>query len=224
MMRHNRSATLTLGALAMAIMLSSLAQAQQRGRSSRFFGDNFSVGVSLLSIEKVQGELKLSSEQIGTATKVGDRLSQDRRALYEGLSREERRERGDELRKKAAEISFAAVMQIAESMDDAQKKRWREITLQVRGAAALAEEHMVKRMELTEEQVKQLNDLDVKQRETMREAFRQSQGQNLSREERTRQFMAMIEETNKQRLAVLTDEQRAKFKEQQGEKFELPQT
>ena len=106
MMRHNRSATLTLGALAMAIMLSGLAQAQQRGRLSRFFGDNFSVGVSLLSIEKVQGELKLSSEQIGTATKVGDKLSQDRRALYEGLSREERRERGDELRHSRGALSF----------------------------------------------------------------------------------------------------------------------
>ena len=224
MMRHNRSATLTLGALAMAIMLSGLAQAQQRGRLSRFFGDNFSVGVSLLSIEKVQGELKLSSEQIGTATKVGEKLSQDRRALYEDLSREERRERGDELRIKAAEISYAAVMQIAETMDDTQKKRWREITLQVRGAAALAEERMAKRMELTEEQVKKLTDLTAKQREKMRETFRQSQGQDLSREERIEQFRAMVEETNKQRLAVLTDEQRAKFKEQQGEKFELPQS
>ena len=224
MMRHNRSATLTLSALAMAIMLLGLAQAQQRGRLSRFFGDNFSVGVSLLSIEKVQGELKLSSEQIGTATKVGEKLSQDRRALYEDLSREERRERRDELRIKAAEISFAAVMQIAETMDDAQKKRWREITLQVRGAAALAEEHMAKRMELTEEQVIKLTDLTAKQREKMRETFRQSQGQDLSREERIKQFRAMVEETNKQRLAVLTDEQRAKFKEQQGEKFELPQS
>jgi hypothetical protein len=224
MMRHKRSATLTLGALAMAIMLSGLAQAQQRGRLSRFFGDNFSVGVSLLSIEKVQGELKLSSEQIGTATKVGEKLSLDRRALYEDLSREERRERGDELRIKAAEISYAAVMQIAETMDDTQKKRWREITLQVRGAAALAEERMAKRMELTEEQVKKLNDLTAKQREKMRESFRQSQGQDLSREERIEQFRAMVEETNKQRLAVLTDEQRAKFKEQQGEKFELPQS
>ena len=92
MMRHNRSATLTLGALAMAIMLSGLAPAQQRRGLSRFFGDNLSVGVSLLSIEKVQGELKLSSEQIGTATKVGEKLSQDRRVLYEVLSREERRE------------------------------------------------------------------------------------------------------------------------------------
>jgi Spy/CpxP family protein refolding chaperone len=201
-----------------------LAQAQQRGRLSRFFGDNFSVGVSLLSIEKVQGELKLSGDQIGTATKVGEKLSQDRRALYEDLSREERRERGSELRIKAAEISYAAVMQIAETMDDAQKKRWREITLQVRGAAALAEERMAKRMELTEEQVKKLNDLTAKQREKMREAFRQSQGQDLSREERIKQFTAMVAETNKQRLAVLTDEQRAKFNEQQGEKFELPQT
>jgi hypothetical protein len=224
MMRHNRFATLTLGALAMAIMLSGLTQAQQRGRLSRFFGDNFSVGVSLLSIEKVQGELKLSGDQIGTATKVGEKLSQDRRALYEDLSREERRERGSELRIKAAEISYAAVMQIAETMDDAQKKRWREITLQVRGAAALAEERMAKRMELTEEQVKKLNDLTAKQREKMREAFRQSQGQDLSREERIKQFTAMVAETNKQRLAVLTDEQRAKFNEQQGEKFELPQT
>ena len=109
-------------------------------------------------------------------------------------------------------------------MDDAQKKRWREITLQVRGAAALAEERMAKRMELTEEQVKKLNDLTAKQREKMRATFRQSQGQDLSREERIKQFRAMVEETNKQRLVVLTDEQRAKFKEQQGEKFELPQS
>jgi hypothetical protein len=223
MNRNLRSTVILLGTLAFIVMFAELAQAQQQRRFRGFFGDTFSVGMALLQSEKVQAELNLNSDQIKNATEIGDRLSEDRREIFSGLSREERRERRNELRKKIAELAKTAAMTIVESLDDAQKKRWLEITLQVRGPAALPGEYLAKHLELDEGQIKKLNDLTVKQQEKMSETFRQSQNQDLTREERAEKFTALVDETNKQRLAILSDEQKVAFKEMQGEKFELPE-
>lgn len=210
--------------LALVVMIADQSQAQQqRRRSWRFFSDTYSVGVALLQVEKVQKELSFNSDQVKNATEIGDELSDDRRELYSDLSREEWRERGDELRKKTAELAKTASLTIAESLDDAQKKRWLEVTLQVRGPAALPGEHLAKHLKLDDGQIKKLSDLTVAQREKMYEIFRQSQDQGLTREERVEKFTALVTETNKQRLTILSDEQKAAFQEMQGDKFELPE-
>jgi Spy/CpxP family protein refolding chaperone len=218
-----RSRPLMLCMLALVLIVADQSWAQQRRRSMRFYGDTYSVGVALLQVEKVRAGLKLNSDQIKKATEIAEKLGEQRREVYSGLSREEWRSRGDELRKKTAAMARTAAMAIAESLDDAQKKRWREIALQVHGPAALPGEELAEHLQLTNVQVKKLHDLSRAQREKMFEMFRQSQGQNLSREEREARFTALTKETNKSRLAVLTDEQKAAFKELQGEKFELPE-
>lgn len=222
-MTRLRIVALLLCTLALVVSAADHAQAQQRRRFWRFYGDTYSISVALLQEEKVQKELNLNSDQIGKATEIREKLSTDRRELYAGLSREDRRERGDELRKKTAELAKKAATTIAESFDDAQTKRWREVTLQVRGPEALPGEHLAKHLKLDEEQIKKLNDLTSAQREKMFELFRQSRDQELSREERTKKFTALVEETNKERLALLSDEQKTAFKDLQGEKFELPE-
>jgi hypothetical protein len=204
-------------------MVADQAQAQQRRRPWRFYSDTYSVGVALLQVEKVQAELDLNSDQIAKATEIGEKLSEDRREVYSGLSREEWRERGDELRKETAELAKTAATTIAESLDDTQKQRWLEVTLQVRGPAALPGEHLAEHLKLDDVQTKKLIDLTNAQREKMFELFRQSRDQGLSREEGFEKFTALVEETNKERLAVLSDEQKTAFKEFQGEKFELPE-
>ena len=224
MNRNLRATSLLLCASALIAATVDQTQAQQRRRSWRLMGDTFSVGVALIQLEKVQSELKLSDEQIRKAAEIEDKLSQDRRAVYEGLSMEDWRERGDELRKKTKELGKTAAMTIAESLDEAQRKRWLEVTLQIRGPAALPGEMLASHLQLDEAQVKKLNDLTAAQREKMFEMFQQSRDQGLSREERAEKFEAMIEETNEQRMAVLTDEQKEAFKQMHGEKFELPET
>jgi Spy/CpxP family protein refolding chaperone len=209
--------------LALVLIVADQSWAQQRRRSLRFYGDTYSVGVALLQLEKVQAELKLDAGQVKNATEIAEKLSKERREVYSDLSREEWRERGDELRKKTAAMARTAVMAFAESLDDTQKKRWLEVALQVHGPAALPGEYLAERLQLTDVQVKKLHDLTRTQREKMFEMFRQSQDQGLSREERAAKFTALVKETNKGRLAVLTDEQKAAFKELQGEKFELPE-
>ncbi len=218
-----RTTSLFLCTLAFVVMVADQAQAQQRRRPWRFYSDTYSVGVALLQVEKVQAELDLNSDQIAKATEIGEKLSEDRREVYSGLSREEWRERGDELRKETAELAKTAATTIAESLDDTQKQRWLEVTLQVRGPAALPDEHLAEHLKLDDVQTKKLMDLTNAQREKMFELFRQSRDQGLSREEGFEKFTALVEETNKERLAVLSDEQKTAFKEFQGEKFELPE-
>ena len=99
MIRFLQSTAQLLCALTLVIMIAIPAQAQQRRRSWRFYSDNFSVGVALLQMEEVQAELSLTDAQIKKAAEIGDKLSADRREIYEGMSREERRERGGELAK-----------------------------------------------------------------------------------------------------------------------------
>jgi hypothetical protein len=221
MSRNLRFTALLLCTFALVAIVADLAQAQQRRRSWRFYGDTYSVGVALLQLEEVQAELKLKSDQITKATEIEEKLSQDRREIYSGLSREDWRERADELSKKTTELAKTAALTIAESLDDAQKKRWLEVALQAHGAAALPGEYLAERLQLNDGQAKKLNDLTAAHREKMMEMFGQSQG--LSREERAEKFTALTAETNKKRMAVLNDAQKEAFKEMQGEKLELPE-
>ena len=223
MNRRSRTTAILLCTLMLVVTVADQAQAQQRRRAGRFYGDTYSVGVALLQVGKVQTELNLNSDQIKKATEIGAKLMQDRRELYRDLSPEQWRERGEELQKKTAELAKTAAMTIAESLDDAQKKRWLEVTLQVRGPEALPGELLGEHLKLNDEQVKKLNDLTRAQREKMFELFRQAQDQGLSREEGFEKFAALVKDTNKERLAVLSDEQKTSFQELQGEKFELPE-
>ena len=76
---------------------------------------------------------------------------------------------------------------------------------------------------LDNEQIKKLNELTAAHREKRSEVFRQSREEGLSREERMEKFAAQVKETNKERMAILRNEQMETFKEMQGEKFELPE-
>ena len=96
--------------------------------------------------------------------------------------REERRERGGELRKKTAELAETAAMTMAESLDDTQKQRWLQITLEVRGPAMLPGEYLAEQLSLDDGQVKKLNELTAAQREKRSAVFRQSREDGLSRE------------------------------------------
>ena len=56
-------------------------------------------------------------------------------------------------------------MTMAESLDDTQKQRWLQITLEVRGPAALPGEYLAEQLSLDDGQVKKLNELTAAQRE-----------------------------------------------------------
>jgi len=215
--------TLTLAAAMVAAMLvADTAQTQNRGRRGGFFRDGLSTGVRLLRVEAVQKELKLTETQIASAKEHGEKLTEQQRALTEGLTREQRGEKREELSKKARELAWESVKKIAESMDDGQKKRWRELSLQSQGATALSSEYLAERLKLTDDQKKKLEEIQSTQRDTRRKTFQSLRDQNLSREEMTKKFSELREADSKARLAVLTNEQRESFTKMQGEKFDFP--
>lgn len=108
---------------------------------------------------------------------------------------------GNDPAKKQALVQERLKKIIDEVLTPPQKNRLQEILLQVRGPQAMAEPALAKTIGLSEDQVKQLRSL------------LQTTPTPTTEEERTKLEASL--------LAVLTDEQRAKFQAMQGTKFDV---
>jgi Spy/CpxP family protein refolding chaperone len=188
--------TRTMVAVAVCVMCAgsiALAQGQGQGRGRGFGGFQMSAG-QLVANEAVAADLKLTDEQ-KEKVKALPRVDF---ASFRDLSREEAAKKMEESR----EASKKAVDEI---LNADQKKRLAEISLQARGTRALSDAEIAKALALTEEQTKKIKELDEAPRE------RPQQGADFAKiqEERTAKYMA-----------VLTEEQKKKFEEMQGAKFD----
>ncbi|REK15935.1 MAG: hypothetical protein DWQ37_08985 [Planctomycetota bacterium] len=192
--------------VAMAILVCAPWAFAQRGPGQRGGGRGGFGGLGLLGQGSVQQELKLNDEQI---TKVDEYLAKQRESFAESrdLSREERREwfmnRAEEDREALGSL-----------LNDQQRKRFQEISLQLRGGGALASPEVSKDLGLSEEQRGRVGEILAESREEMRELF-----QGGDRSAMREKFERAREATNKKLEDVLTADQQAKWKEMQGEPF-----
>jgi protein CpxP len=214
MIRFQRMTVLIAG-VALVLAVAQTADAQQGGR--RGFGRGFSVSqAQLASLEQVQEELKLNDEQKTKVTSINEKLSTQRRELFQGANQENRAERGEQL----AKLSAEATSQVQAALDEEQKKRLRGIWIQVAGAAiALENEDLAKELKITDDQKRELERVGEANRRAAGEAF---QGfADLSREQRTEKFNQFRRESNERALAVLTPEQREQLEKLQGKRVEV---
>jgi Spy/CpxP family protein refolding chaperone len=210
-------------------MLATTAMAQgQEGQGRRGGGRGGAGGFMmstgfLVGVEQVQKELKVTDEQKEKLTALreeggGQRRGQgggggeggNRRGRGEAPSEEqmaEFRKRSEEQNKKVEAILTAD-----------QNKRLKEIVLQTRGAGALRDEQVAKSLGLTEDQVAALKTIGEESDKRMGE-IRQSGGDD--REARQKKMEELRADTEAESLAVLSDEQKTKFTEMKGAKFEL---
>ena len=205
-----RVCLLAVAALALAIFADA-AQAQRRGRGG-FRG-------SLIGIEQVRKELKVTDDQQSKLEDIQKKHSSARQELFSGLRdlpQDERRAKFTELRGKMEELTKKFTAQTNEVLNADQKKRLREITIQVRGSRALSSGDVAKKLGLSDEQTKKLTAINEDSRAKSRELF---QGGN--REGAREKFAALRKETGEKLLAVLNADQKEKFKTMKGEKFEL---
>ena len=191
-----RVCLLAVAALALAIFADA-AQAQRRGRG---------FGRSLIGIEQVRKELKVTDDQQTKLAEIQKKQSAARQELFSGLRdlpQEERRAKFTELRGKFEELNKKFTAQTNKVLNADQKKR------------LLSSGDVAKALGLSDEQTKKLTAINAEYRTKSRELF---QG---DREGRREKFAALRKETDETRLAVLNADQKEKFGKMKGKKFEL---
>lgn len=211
--------------LVVVLTVSSLAIAQDqerrrgRGRFGGFGRGGFGppTALELAQIDKVQSELKLTDEQKTRVNELAEMAREERGKLRESLrdlSREERRQRFVE---KSEKLSKEMDEMLYEALDEGQSKRLKELVVQRQGVNALQNEEVAKKLALTDDQKSKVNSVFEQRRSKFRELFTPGQGFDRSK------FEELNKETEQQAMAVLTPEQKEKFQQMQGAKFDFPE-
>ncbi len=196
------------GLAAMAFGLASNAAAQPGGQGGSGgpggFGRMMNNPMMLLRSEQIQKELEIVEDQLKEIETIGE----DMRESFQGMRDMSQEERET----KMTEINKDFQTRVNEILLPHQQKRLKQIGLQMAGrgrdgaAGSLTEGDLSKELKITDEQKAKLKEVAEKARINM--------------EEKTKKLR---EEFESEILAVLTDEQRAQYKEMVGDTIELDQ-
>jgi hypothetical protein len=161
----------------------------------------------LLRQESVQKELKLSEEQKKKAEELGEQM---REKFQEAFGLE-----GEERAKKMRELTAENNKAVAGILKPEQLKRLKQISYQLRGSTAFTDPEVAKALRLTDEQKKDIQKINQDSFAQMREFF-----QGGPPDEEGRKKIAEIrKEASVKAVKVLTDKQRATWKDLQGKPF-----
>jgi len=225
-MTRFRSSTVLTIALVLAAGLLAAAQAQAAEGSRRRYDGSRSRGsfFSLLRLEQVQKEMKLSEEQTEKVAKLLEKLRTEMGQQYGALREIEDR---DQRWAKATELSDQFDDKVREGLGDVVEReqmiRLYQIRLQVRAVVdSLANRYVAGRLKITDEQKEKLAQIAKETRAKQFELY--GSLRDASEEQRGEVFQKLRKvrgDASEQALAVLTDEQKKAFEEMKGEKIEL---
>jgi hypothetical protein len=199
---------ISLTSLSLVLTMFQLAEAQRRERGGIRPG-NVSPA-RLLTVEAVQKELKLSDEQKANAAVINETLTVGRQTVF-GEVPKDTGKRGP----KVAELNRQAQASIDKLLDDAQKKRFAELLLQVNGASELDRKEVREALRITEEQLQKLAEVRKANAKIRREALANYDGDRMAK------TVELQRDADKKLMDVLTDEQRKQFEEMQGKKITI---
>jgi hypothetical protein len=160
----------------------------------------------LLRQKSVQEDLKLSSD---TVKKIVEFTNAESEAFKKAMKLDEkdRKKRFGELAKKNAKF-------LADTLTAAQRKRLRQIEVQVSGLRYLTRPEAAKLLDLTKDQQKKFAAMRKEARKKLEEILDAKKGEG-----RTKKLAKLRAEIDKKIEDVLTDKQKAKARELVGEPF-----
>jgi len=159
----------------------------------------------MLNNKAVQEDLKLSEDQV---KQVADMQKAEREAL-QGLARED-------AQKKRQELNQENAKKVKELLKPEQAKRLEQIRIQSMGVTgAAANPEISKQLNITDDQKEQIRTLQQEMRTKMQELF---QGGAIN-EENQKKIAELRKDVNAKAAAMLTADQKTKWKEMTGEPF-----
>lgn len=186
------------------------------------FGRGFGGPLTHLSNKSVQAELKLSDEQKKKVEDANKKISDLRREKFQGLTREDfgNQEKMAKLNKEISDATAKEVKGI--DLKSEQEKRLQEITYQQMRTRAFSDEKVQAALKFTDEQKESIKKIGEEQRKAVEEA---TKGLNpfRDREKFTEATNKVGKETEGKIAKVLTDSQKASWKEMKGEAFDYKQ-
>jgi len=204
-------------ALGLAALMATPVMAQQRRGGGGFGRPGLSM---LLSNTSVQEELKLDDSQKERAKEIGEKAREKMTAAREELQNLSQEERGKKFRELSTEAIASAHAAAKEFLKPEQLKRLHQINLQVSGVNAFEEEHLQKKLNITDEQKTAIAEIVKTSNEEARGLF----SQNASQDDR-QAAMEKMRELRKEALTKvegkLTAEQKTQYTELLGSPFEV---
>jgi Spy/CpxP family protein refolding chaperone len=217
------------------VCFAALAEAQQGGQPGRRPGQGgpwmMRGGGSLLWLarnEAVQKEIELLDDQKAQLDKLAEELRPQRggdggeRPDYRNMSEEERQKFRDEMRKRFEERTKTANEKLKKVLLPHQVKRLEQISLQLRGTGALADPDVASKLGLSEDQQTKVEETMAANREAVMAKARELR-QGGRNDQAREQLRKLRKEGEAKVLAVLTAEQKEKFEQLKGQKFEMPE-
>ena len=203
--------TLVLSGIIVSIALPSSALAQRRNRGGLRPGE---VSLArLLTLSKVQEELKLTDKQKAAAAEINNSLTEERHKLFAEVSKESH-ERG----KKVAELEEKTSSKVKKLLDASQQKRLHEILVQVNGASELMKKDVQEELQITAEQRQKLLEVNHENSKSRHDALANFEGDKAAK------TAELQRDAEKKLLAVLTEKQREQFEKLKGKKLTLDLT
>jgi len=204
----------TMLGLGLVALIAGQAAAQGQGRG---FGRGGNPAM-LLANASVQQELKLDDKQVEKSKELGEKARekmQEARSALEGLE-------GEELQKKRQEINREttawAHKEMGAFLKPEQVARLKQISYQQRGAQAFTEPEVASKLNLSDTQKTEIQEIQRESMQEIRSIFQDNQDDREA-------AMKKIGELRKQTLAKvegkLNDEQKKTWKELLGAPFEI---
>jgi hypothetical protein len=196
--------------LSLVALLTSTAAAQGRGRMGGSLG-------FLLGNESVQKELKLDDKQVEKARECSEKAREEMQEKAQGLQDLEPEERRAKFMEIGRTVNASTLKAAGEFLKPEQITRLKQIANQQRGAQAFADPEVAKKLNLTDEQKKDIQTINTESMEEMRGIFQDTQDQD----ERRQKMTDLRKKTLEKAVAKLNDEQQKSWKELLGTPFEI---
>lgn len=229
MTRSIRGASLACALL--VVLATTVATAQQpSGRGGRGFGGMMGGGrggdptLRLLTSPEVQKDLELVDDQVTQLKAIGEDVRAKMQKEFSGirdLPRDQQRARFTEMQAKLKPITDEAVKKVQEVLLPHQVDRLKELSIQVRGAGALADAKVQEDLGLSADQKTKLTKIQEDATTAIRAMF--DAARNLDDDARRAKFaenrektQKMIKDASDEALNVLTTDQKDKLEKMKG--------
>ena len=193
------------------------SHAQQRGPGGR--GGFGMGGPAILGVPAVQDELKLTDEQRGKVETLMGSLREEMMGLRDKLGDVAPEERFGRMREMMEEANAKVRKDVAAMLDSDQMKRFEQLELQIRGLDAFADAKVQEVLKVADDQKAKIGALMTEMAEKRQSIMQDAQGDFQGAMSK---FRELQESTREKVMALMSDEQKEKYKELIGEPFEMP--